>query len=137
MEEYEEVLADLDKHVNSSAVLGQRTLDDHLINPGVLDRVVVSQLLAAGRKLPEDFCPGSGEILAEIKRPFSSAVPALTNAKQTLNAKQILSAYRNEINERFAISFSDVKIAENFRVDELPIELIQLLFGLEAFTRSF
>jgi len=50
---------------------------------------------------------------------------------------QILSAYRNEINERFAISFSDIKIAENFRVDELPIKLIQLLSDLEAFTRSF
>jgi len=130
-EEYEEVLTSLDKHVDFSAVFGQETLDDYLINPSVLDRVVANQLLAAGRKLPEDFCAGSGEILDDIKKPSSSALPALTNAKQ------ILSAYRNEINERFAISFSDVKIAENFRKDEMPIELIQLLSDLEAFTRSF
>ena len=118
------------EHVEAALILGRDALEEYLLDPIVLDRVVSTQLLAAGRNLPDDFHPGSAEILDQLRSTRSQALAPIT-------AKQVLNLYRSEINDRFAISFSDVKIAECFQAQELPPELIQILSDLDSFARSF
>jgi len=130
-EELKQIFSGLAEHVETALCLGRDTLEEYLLDPSVLDRVVVSQLLAAGRTLPGNFIPGSAEILSLVRSRASD------HPGGQLPAKQVLSLYRNEINERFAISFSDVRIAECFQAEELPSELIQLLSDLDSFSRSF
>lgn len=107
------------------------TLEDYLLNPVVLDRATTSQLLATGRKPPEDFCPESAEILDSVHARF------VTKDPKRITAREILDFFRQEVNERFLVSFTDSRIAECFLAEDLPPKLIQLLFKLDTFSRGF
>jgi len=52
-------------------------------------------------------------------------------------AREVLVLFRQEVNERFAISFSDSRIAESFLAEDLPPDLTRLLSRLDAFARGF
>lgn len=127
----DQIQSGLGEQVELAHVLERDTLEEYLLDPAVLDRVITGQLIAAGRKVPGDFCPSSAEIL--------DGMPAHSGTKDRprIGAREVLGLFRQEVNERFAISFSDARIAECFRPEELPAELKNFLSRLDGFARGF
>lgn len=169
-EEVDEMLASLRKHLNSAWIFEQKEIENYLLVPTVLDRLILT-LVRRERdvKFPEPPDEiGSAQILTELTNdddyrheiqaeyvkhrclyfrnpavdpsvPMREATRWFEHQWKTLEGrltvvpgKLLLARFRELIQERYSISFSDNRIVEEFHRDEIPLELETLLSELEA-----
>jgi hypothetical protein len=157
----------LREQMDFASILARKEIENYLLVPKVLDRIVSLQLIAGGRPDASASEIGSAGILSGITDQLKHDVLAQYTARKTeylrkrgqddskfiaetsawidrewvtldgrlriVPGKRVLSEFRSVIAERFKVSFSDSKIAENFEKDQVPSDLVVLLERLASF----
>lgn len=97
---------------------------------------VLSQIMA--RRW--DHFRSSGRDLAEINRGtiawFSQRWNDLMERLKIVPGKEVVREYRNQLQENLGVSLTDARIVENFRREEIPNDLKELLEAINRFRAS-
>lgn len=166
-EEIADMLKQLNKHLTVGEALQRKEIENYLLVPSVLDRLVATLVTAQQNSTTTLAISDikSDVVLTQITdemrhdiqaqyvarrcQYFRSADASIPTAAATrwfdeqwdsLNSrlcitpgKQTLRRFKDKMQELYEISFSDNRIADEFRSDEIPTDLINLLRRLEDF----
>lgn len=169
-EEISEMLEQLNKHLTFAEVFQRKEVENYLLVPAVLDRLIVTLIVAQHN--PE-ILPSTGDIgsevvlmqitdemrhdvqaqyIAERCKFFRSLDPSRPTAEATrwfdehwntfsgrmciAPGKKTLRLFKEKMQELHQVSFSDIRIADEFRSDEIPNDFRDLLQKVEDFCMS-
>ena len=166
-EEVAEIVKQLSKHLALAEVLQRKEIENYLLVPSVLDRLVFTLATAQeSASAPPSVADIKSDVLLmqiademrhEVQaqyvarrcqhfRPIDASIPTAEATRWfdkqwgSLNGrvcitpgKQTLRRFKDRMQELYQISFSDNRIADEFRADEIPKDLSDLLRRLENF----
>jgi len=78
----------------------------------------------------------SGTLTSEVLHWFDSKWFSMKERMEIVGGKDVLRELRALVSERYSITLTDFKIIDEFKVTEIPEDLIGLLSGLEAYRVS-
>ena len=166
-EEIAEMLKQLNKHVTIGEALDRKEIENYLLVPSVLDRLVATLVAAQNnsssalsisdvksdvllRQITDEMRHDvQAQYIARRCQYFRSSDASIPTAVATrwfdeqwnslsgrlciAPGKQTLRRFKDKMQELYEISFSDNRIADEFRSGEIPADMVKLLRRLEDF----
>ena len=168
----QEISSDLERELTYAHVHERKEMENYLLLPLVLDRVLEKQIAAKNRRTEEKIVKDKSisiyleEITKELKIDAqaqyiakrlnyknSPNIDASTLSKETIEefeklwetletrmcitpGKTTLHALRKVVQEKYGVNLTDVKIIDEFKKNEIPEDIKQLIIKLEKFRVS-
>ena len=96
----------------------------------------ISQLVA--KRLDYEKAKGmnASTITNEVLEMVGSKWNSLDARMALVSGKEVLGRFRQRVQEKFAVNVSDVRIIDEFKINEIPTDLARLLLDMNDFRKS-
>jgi hypothetical protein len=171
-EEVEHILVELSKHLELANIHQRKEIENYLLVPAVLDRVIAKAVAERARRTGEQIIISetASNILKRITNPLRSQIQGqyisyrvahlkhtkkdnATITAETIEAfdskwkdistrmeivpgKEVLRSFREAIQNRYAVNITDFRIIDEFKIEEIPRDMVEILKRLEQYRLS-
>ena len=97
---------------------------------------VISQLVAKRLDYEKAKGTNASTITNEVLEMVGSKWNSLDARIALVSGKEVLAKFRQRVKEKFAVNISDVRIIDEFRINEIPTDLAKLLLDMNDFRKS-
>ena len=97
---------------------------------------VISQLVAKRLDYEKAKGTNASTITNKVLEMVGSKWNLLSERMALVSGKEVLGKFRQRVQDKFAVNISDVKIIDEFRINEIPTDLAKLLLDMNEFRKS-